>query len=214
VPAVGLTGGIGSGKSTVADLLVQRGAVLIDADRIAREVVLPDGPAFGPLVERFGPGILTPEGTVDRAALAAIVFPDPEALAALNAITHPAIGAVMAERRAREKDTDRVVVLDIPLLVPAHRDLLALDAVVVVDCPVDVALDRLVEQRGFTRADAEARIAAQLDREERRSGADFVIDNGSDLPHLEAEVDRVWRALVELAPGRAPEPALPQERDR
>ena len=212
--AVGLTGGMGSGKSSVADLLVARGAILIDADRIAREVVMPDGPAFGPLIERFGPGILTPEGTLDRAALAAIVFPDPEALAALNAITHPAIGAVMAERRARERDTDRVVVLDIPLLVPAHRDLLALDAVLVVDCPVDVALARLVEQRGFTRADAEARIAAQLDREERRSGADFVIDNDSDLAHLMTEVDRVWRALVELAPARPPEPAAPQERDR
>ena len=186
--AVGLTGGIGSGKSTVADLLVERGAVLIDADRIAREVVQPGGPAFAPLVERFGTGILTPEGSLDRAALAALVFPDPEALAALNAITHPAIGAVMAERRAAEEGTDHVVVLDVPLLVPAHRDTLGLAAVVVVDCPVEVALARLVDQRGFTRADA-----------------DFVIDNGSDLGHLEAEVDRVWTALVDPAlPGAGP----------
>ncbi len=198
VLAVGLTGGMGSGKSTVADLLVERGAVLIDADRIARQVVEPDGPAFGPLVDRFGPGILTAEGLLDRAALAAIVFPDPEALTALNAITHPAISVVMTQRRAEEEGTDHLVVLDVPLLVPAHRDLLGLRAVIVVDCPVDVALARLVEQRGFSRADAEARIAAQPSREDRRQGADFIIDNGGDRTRLEAEVDRVWQALEVL----------------
>jgi dephospho-CoA kinase len=195
VLAVGLTGGIGSGKSTVADLLVEHGAVLIDADRIARAVVAPGGPALAPLVERFGPGILTPEGTLDRAALAALVFPDPEALAALNAITHPLIGAEMTARRAAAEGTDDIVVLDIPLLKAEHRDLLTLAHVIVVDTPVDTALTRLVEQRGFTRADAEARMAAQPTREERRAGADFVIDNSSDLTHLRAEVDRVWRVL-------------------
>jgi len=203
VLAVGLTGGIGSGKSTVADLLVEQGAVLIDADRIAREVVAPDGPAFRPLVDRFGPGILTPGGTLDRAALAAIVFPDPEALAALNAITHPAIGTVMTERRAAAEGTGRVVVLDVPLMKPEHRELLRLAAVIVVDCPVEVALTRLVGQRGFTRTDAEARMAAQPSREERREGADFVIDNSSDLDHLRAEVDRVWAALADLGTGRS-----------
>jgi dephospho-CoA kinase len=203
VLAVGLTGGMGSGKSSVADLLVARGAVLIDADRIAREIVTPDGPAFAPLVERFGRVILSAEGLLDRAALAAVVFNDPEALTALNAITHPAISTVMTERRAREEGTDHVVVLDVPLLVPAHRDLLGLAVVVVVDCPVELALTRLVEQRGFTRADAEARIAAQPDRDERRQGADFVIDNSSDRVHLEAEVDRVWTQLVARA--QAPE---------
>jgi dephospho-CoA kinase len=202
VLAVGLTGGMGSGKSSVADLLVARGAILIDADRIAREIVTPHGVAFAPLVERFGRDILTPEGLLDRAALAAVVFNDPEALAALNAITHPAISAVMTERRAREEGTDHVVVLDVPLLVPAHRELLDLAVVVVVDCPVELALARLVEQRGFTRADAEARIAAQPDRDERRQGADFVIDNSSDRVHLEGEVDRVWPQLVARA--RAP----------
>jgi dephospho-CoA kinase len=203
VLAVGLTGGIGSGKSTVADLLVAHGAVLIDADRIAREVVAPDGPALAPLVERFGPGILTPEGTLDRAALAALVFPDPEALAALNAITHPLIGAEMTARRTAAESTDDIVVLDIPLLKAEHRDLLTLASVIVVDTPVDTALTRLVEQRGFTRADAEARMAAQPTREERRAGADFVIDNSSDLGHLRAEVDRVWRILT--GPGAPPE---------
>ena len=147
--AVGLTGGIGSGKSTVGELLVQRGAVLIDADRIAREVVVPGGPAYQPLVDRFGAGILAPDGTIDRAALAAVAFADAESLAALNAITHPAISAVMAERRAAEEGGDRVVVLDIPLLKPEHRDVLSLDVVVVVDCPVEVAVERLVRTAGL-----------------------------------------------------------------
>ena len=193
--AVGLTGGIGAGKSSVADLLVERGAVLIDADRIAREVVVPGGPAYAPLVERFGPGIVAPDGTIDRPALAALAFADPEALAALNAITHPAIGVVMTERRAAQEGGDAVVVLDVPLLTPAHRDLLSLAVVVVVDCPVDLAVARLVEQRGFSRADAEARVAAQVPREERLAGADYVVDNAGDRPHLVAEVDRVWAEL-------------------
>jgi len=195
VLAVGLTGGIGSGKSTVGDLLVERGAVLIDADRIAREVVVPGGPAYQPLVDRFGPGILAADGTIDRGALASLTFPDPEALSALNAITHPAIGAVMAERRAAAEGTDAVVVLDIPLLTPAHRHLLSLDAVVVVDCPVEVAVERLVRQRGFSRRDAEARVAAQASREERCRGADYVIDNAADRARLATEVDRVWEQL-------------------
>jgi len=206
VLAVGLTGGIGAGKSTVADLLVERGAVLIDADRIAREVVVPGGPAYQPLVDRFGPGIVAPDGTIDRPALAAVAFGDPEALAALNAITHPAIGARMAELRAAQEDTDHVVVLDVPLLTPAHRDLLSLAAVVVVDCPVELAVTRLVEQRGFGRADAEARVAAQVGRDERLAGADFVVDNGGDRPHLVAEVDRVWAGLEDLRAGGRPRP--------
>jgi dephospho-CoA kinase len=198
VLAVGLTGGIGSGKSTVAELLVQLGAVLIDADAVAREVVVPGGPAYGPLVERFGSGILAADGTVDRAALAAVAFTDPDSLAALNAITHPAIGAVMAERRAAQEGTDHIVVLDIPLLRAAHRDLLSLAAVVVVDCPVELAVERLVVQRGFSRHDAEARVAAQVSRQERTDGADFVIDNAADRAHLAGEVRRVWDRLVEL----------------
>jgi dephospho-CoA kinase len=203
VLAVGLTGGIGSGKSTVGELLVERGAVLIDADRIAREVVAPGGPAYQPLIERFGPAVVAPDGTLDRAALAAVAFGDAEALAALNAITHPAIGAVMAERRAAHEDTEDVVVLDIPLLTPARREAAALDVVVVVDCPVAVAVARLVAQRGFTREDAEARVAAQVSRPERLAGADYVIDNSSDRAHLVAEVDRVW---AELRARQAAEP--------
>lgn len=199
VLAVGLTGGIGSGKSTVADLLVERGAVLIDADRIAREVVVPGGPAYGPLVERFGRQILGPDGTIDRPTLAAAAFGDPASLAALNAITHPAIHAVMTERRAEQEGSDHVVVFDVPLLTPAHREVLALEVVVVVDCPVATALERLVGQRGMARDDAEARMAAQVTREQRREGADFVIDNSGGLAALVAEVDRVWAALTARA---------------
>jgi len=195
VLAVGLTGGIGSGKSTVGDLLVERGAVLIDADRIAREVVVPGGPAYQPLVERFGPGIVAPDLTIDRAALAALAFADAESVAALNAITHPAISTVMAQRRAAEEESDHVVVFDVPLLKPAHRDILKLDVVVVVDCPVETTVDRLVGQRGFSTRDARARIAAQVTREERLEGADLVIDNSKGRAQLVNEVDRVWAAL-------------------
>jgi len=199
VLAVGLTGGIGSGKSAVADLLVERGAVLIDADRIAREVVVPGGPAYRPLVERFGEKILDPDGAIDRPALAAEAFADTESLHALNAITHPAIHAVMTERRAAQEGTDHVVVLDVPLLSPAHRELLDLAVVVVVDCPVPVALARLVEQRGMAVDDAEARMAAQATRQQRLEGADYVIDNSGDRDALAAEVDRVWAALAARA---------------
>lgn len=196
--AVGLTGGIGAGKSMVADLLVEKGAVLVDADRIAREVVVPGGPAYQPMVDRFGPGILDADGNIDRPAVAAIVFGDPEALADLNAITHPAIGVAMIGRKDEFAGTDNIVVLDIPLLKPVHRETLSLAAVVVVDTPVDIALDRLVNLRGMPREDAEARIAAQIDRQTRLDGADLVIDNSGDELHLAEEVDRVWGELEKL----------------
>jgi dephospho-CoA kinase len=198
VLAVGLTGGIGAGKSMVADLLVEKGAVLVDADRIAREVVVPGGPAYQPMVDRFGPGILDADGNIDRPAVAAIVFGDPEALADLNAITHPAIGVAMIGRKDEFAGTDNIVVLDIPLLKPVHRETLSLAAVVVVDTPVDIALDRLVNLRGMPREDAEARIAAQIDRQTRLDGADLVIDNSGDELHLAEEVDRVWGELEKL----------------
>ena len=196
--AVGLTGGIGAGKSMVADLLVEKGAVLVDADRIAREVVIPGGPAYRPMVDRFGPEILDSDGNIDRPAVAAIVFGNPEALADLNAITHPAIGVAMIGRKDEFADTDNIVVLDIPLLKPVHRETLSLAAVVVVDTPVDIALDRLVNLRGMPREDAEARIAAQIDRQTRLVGADLVVDNSGDEQHLAEEVDRVWGELVKL----------------
>lgn len=193
--AIGLTGGIGSGKSAVAELLVARGAVLIDADQVARDVVTPGGPAYQPLIDRFGPGIVARDGTIDRPALAAVAFADDAARADLNAITHPTIGAVMIEALDAFAETDKVVVLAIPLLTALHRETMKLDKVVVVDCPTDIALERLVSQRGMDRADAEARIRAQISREERVKNADYVLDNSGDRSALEAEVERLWKWL-------------------
>jgi dephospho-CoA kinase len=203
VLAVGLTGGMGSGKSTVARMLVDRGAKLVDADAIAREVVEPGRPAHAKLVERFGAGILAPDGTIDRPALAAVAFAGPATIAALNAITHPAIAEEMAARRAALEDSDDVVVLDVPLLAPEHRDVLALDVVVVVDCDTDIAVERVVTQRGIAEADVRARVAAQVRREERLRGADLVVDNSGDRDALDAEVDRVWQALDAMARSKA-----------
>ncbi|HXN61534.1 MAG TPA: dephospho-CoA kinase [Acidimicrobiales bacterium] len=194
--AVGLTGGIGSGKSAVADLLVARGAVLIDADQVARDVVAPGGPAYQPLVDRFGPGIVAPDGTIDRPTLAAVAFADEATRLELNAITHPAIGVAMIAARDALADTDDIVVLAIPLLTAVHRETVKLHKVVVVDCPTDVALERLISQRGFDRADAEARIRAQISREERVKDADYVFDNSGDRAALEAEVATLWDWLA------------------
>jgi dephospho-CoA kinase len=194
---VGLAGGIGCGKSAVADRLVARGAVLIDADVVAREVVVPGGPAYQPLVDRFGSGILASDGTIDRPALAAVAFADPQALADLNAITHPAIGVSMVAQREALAETDAIVAVAIPLLKTEHRQSIGLDAVVVVDCPVEVALGRLVEQRGLSPKDAAARMAAQMSREERLAQADYVVDNAGSLDHLEAEVARLWDWLLD-----------------
>jgi dephospho-CoA kinase len=201
--AVGLTGGIGSGKSAVAERLVQRGAVLIDADQVARDVVAPGGPAYQPLIDRFGPGILAPDGTIDRKALAAVAFADEETRLELNAITHPAIGVAMIRARDSHEGTDDIVVLAIPLLKAAHRETVKLDKVVVVDCPTDVALERLLTQRGFDRADAEARIRSQISREERCREADYVLDNSGDLAALETEVAKLWDWLVDAQRERA-----------
>jgi dephospho-CoA kinase len=200
--AVGLTGGIGSGKSTVADLLVEKGAVLIDADQVARDVVAPGGPAYQPLLDRFGPEILAPDGAIDRKALAAVAFATEESRLALNAITHPAIGIAMIEARDALEDGDDIVVLAIPLLTAAHRDTVKLHEVVVVDSPTDVALERLLSQRGFDRADAEARIRSQISREERIKEADYVLDNSGDRAALGAEVAKLWDWLLAAATAR------------
>ena len=194
--AVGITGGIGSGKTAVAELLVGHGAVLVDADQVARDVVAPDGPAYQPLIDRFGRGIVAADGTIDRPALAALAFADEESRLALNALTHPAIGAAMIEARDAHEGTDDIVVLAIPLLTVAHRETVKLHKVVVVDTPTDVALERLLSQRGFDRADAEARIRSQISREVRRQEADYVIDNSGDLAALEAEVGKLWEWLL------------------
>jgi len=206
VQLIGLTGGIGAGKSTVAEALALRGAVIVDADRIAREVVEPDGPAFAPLVERFGEGIVGADGRIDRPALAALVFGpvlgSAQARADLNRITHPAIGAVMAARVAEQAETDRVVVLDIPLLRADTKDQWPFLAVVVVDTPVEMAVERLVGGRGLSEDDARGRVAAQISREERRAIADVVIDNSGDLDHLGREIERAWAVITALGDAR------------
>lgn len=191
---VGLTGGIGAGKSTVAGLLAERGAVILDADQVARDVVEPDQPAFTALVEEFGPEIVGPDGRLDRAELAAKAFATPEGKAALDAITHPAIHAEFG-RRMVEAPPDAIVVLDVPLLVEsktaAER---GYEVVIVVEAPESVRLDRL-EGRGLTREDAAARMRAQATDEERRAVATHVLDNGSDPAALVTQVDALWTDL-------------------
>ena len=206
---IGLTGGIGSGKSTVASLLAGRGAVVVDADLIAREVVEPGGSAYAPIVERFGPGVLAADGRLDRAALASVVFSDPEALAALEAITHPAIQGEMARRVAAHDGSDDVVIMDIPLLKDRRWPMAG---VVVVDVPEQVAVRRLVEQRGFDEGDARRRIAAQISREQRRSLADVVVDNSGDPTALAGEIDRVWTWIEGLMAGGAAAEAVTDRR--
>ena len=202
---IGLTGGIGSGKSTVSAMLAERGAVVIDADRITRELQEPGTPVFEAMVERFGPGIVATDGTLDRQAVADLVFSDTEALKALNAIVHPAVGAEIARRLEAEASTDHIVILDVPLLVESGRDDLA--ALVVVDVDPEIALRRLVEQRGMREDDARARMARQASREDRLARADEVIDNSGSLDELATQVVALWgrlearRTAVDDAPG-------------
>jgi dephospho-CoA kinase len=189
---IGLTGGIGSGKTAVTDRLAERGAQVVDADEIVHEIQRPGGPAFAPVLERFGEQIRAADGTIDRPALARIVFNDPAARADLNAIVWPLVGERMRERAKELEASDEVAVFSIPLLRPEHRDRLGYQAIVVVDCPTEVAVERLVHSRGMDREDALARIAAQIGREERLRWADFVVDNSSTIEHLDAEVERLW----------------------
>jgi dephospho-CoA kinase len=196
---VALTGGIGSGKSTVAHGLAERGASVIDADAISRQILEPGDLSYQAVVDHFGPEVVRPDGRINRPALAAAVFNNPDALAELNRLTHPVIGRVMADRVRDLTEPGRIVVLDIPLLAILTRDLFQLDAVIVVDVPEDVAVDRLVQQRGFTVDDAWARVAAQITRDERRQVADLVLDNSGNQYALEREIDRAWAWLQEQA---------------
>ncbi|KAB1978780.1 dephospho-CoA kinase [Streptomyces triticiradicis] len=194
---VGLTGGIGAGKSEVSRLLVEHGAVLIDADRIAREVVAPGTPGLAAVVDAFGEGVLAPDGSLDRPKLGSIVFADPGKLAVLNSIVHPLVGdrSRTLEEAAPE---DAVVVHDVPLL--AENGLAALyDLVIVVDARPGTQLDRLVRLRGMTEEDARARMAAQASRDKRLEIADIVIDNDVPLDELERRVREVWADLVRRA---------------
>ncbi|WP_328556128.1 dephospho-CoA kinase [Streptomyces sp. NBC_00358] len=194
---VGLTGGIGAGKSEVSRLLVEHGAVLIDADRIAREVVAPGTPGLAAVVDAFGDDVLAPDGGLDRPKLGSIVFADAERLAVLNSIVHPLVGT---RSRALEDEAPEgaVVVHDVPLL--AENGLASLyDLVIVVDAHPETQLDRLVRLRGMTEDDARARMAAQAPRDKRLEIADIVIDNDVPLDELERRVRDVWGDLVRRA---------------
>ena len=195
---IGLTGGIGSGKSTVAALLADRGARVVDADRIAREVVGPGTPGLAAVVEEFGSGVLTPDGALDRPALAALVFGDSAARARLDAVVHPLVRARAAELVA-EVPADAVVVQDVPLLVETGQAG-AYDLVLVVETDVETRVARLVD-RGLSADDARARIASQATDEQRRAVADVVLRNDGDRTALAAQVDRFWTERVVPALG-------------
>ncbi len=194
---VGLTGGIASGKSTVSGILAELGAVVIDADQIAREVVARGTPGLAAVVDEFGPDLLTPDGDLDRPAMGALVFADPSARKRLEAIIHP-----LVHRRSAELEEDAppgsVVVHDIPLLAEVGRAQ-QFDAVVVVDAPTDVQVARMVGDRGWTREDAEARIAAQAPREDRLAIATHVIDNTGSLEDLRRRVEATYAELAARA---------------
>ncbi len=190
---VGLTGGIGAGKSEVSARLAAQGAVVIDADAIAREVVEPGTEGLAEVVEAFGPEVLLPDGTLDRPRLGEVVFADPELRGKLNEIVHPRVGARMAELE-REAGPASIVVHDVPLIAESGRTD-AYDLVVVVDVPPRVQLDRLVRRRGMNREQAEARMAAQASREQRLAIADIVIDNSGSLAELDRQVGDLWSEL-------------------
>ena len=192
MPTLAVIGGIGCGKSTVTELLHDKGAAVVDADVIAREVVEPGSPVLDQLVDAFGVEILADDGRLDRAALARLAFAGPSATATMNEILHPAIGVQLLEQVGTARDRADVVVVAIPLFRPAHRELLGIDVVVCVDCPPDVALTRLVEDRGLSHDDARARMAAQLPRAERCADADEVLDNSKDPETLRQLVDALW----------------------
>lgn len=190
---VGLTGGIGVGKTTVARALERRGAVVVDCDGLGRRVVEPDGLAYAGVVARFGDGVVRADGQLDRPALAAIVFNDPAALADLNGITHPAIDVEIA-RAIAAAPPDAVVVLDMAVLVETRLGQGQYEVVVVVEAPLDVRLVRLAG-RGMAADDARARIATQATDARRREVGDLFVDNGGDEAALERAVDHLWVAL-------------------
>jgi len=187
---LGLTGGIGSGKSTVSAELVRRGAVVIDADLVVRELQSPGGAVLAAMVELFGDGILAEDGTLNRQAVADIVFSDPEQLKALNAIVHPKVGEEIDGRIEAQRASDNVVVLDVPLLVESKA--YETEGIIVVDTDPEIAIARLVEFRGFNADDARARMKLQATREERRAVAAFIVSNDGTQEELMAHIDECW----------------------
>jgi dephospho-CoA kinase len=198
---VGLTGGIGSGKSSVAGRLAEHGAVVVDADLLARRAVEPGTPGLAEVVIAFGPGVLTSTGELNRAVLGQLVFDDKTARARLEAIVHPRVRALAAQIE-RAAPTDAVVVHDIPLLVETRQSD-DFDLVVVVDSPPEVQLERLTAGRGMDVHQAQARIAAQASRQDRLAAADVVISNAGSLADLRSTVDALWVRLADLARGHS-----------
>jgi dephospho-CoA kinase len=194
---VGLTGGIGAGKSTVSAMLAQQGAVIVDADQIARDLQGPGTPVVLAMAERFGSGILDENQGLIRSAVAEIVFADPAALADLNKIVHPAMQAEIAAQIDAHRGTDRIVILDFPLLTENPRS--DLNATIVVDVDPEIAISRVVTHRGMDEADARARVARQAKREDRLAIATHVIDNSGDAAALGERVAEVWSELLVLA---------------
>ncbi|MFB4275051.1 MULTISPECIES: dephospho-CoA kinase [unclassified Nonomuraea] len=194
---IGLTGGIGSGKSEVSKRLSARGAMVIDADKIAREVVEPGTPGLARVVATFGDDVLRPDGSLNREKLGSLVFADSEKLAALNAIVHPLVGERVAQLQRQAAD-DTIMVYDVPLLVE-NKLAPMYDVVIVVDTADEVRISRLAEHRGMPEADAKARIAAQASREDRLAAADIVIPNEGSLDELDARVAEVWDELLRRA---------------
>jgi dephospho-CoA kinase len=195
---VGLTGGIGSGKSTVARMLEDRGAIVFDADVLAREAVEPGTPGHDAVVERFGPNVLLPGGALDREALASIVFADPAARRDLEAIVHPEVRRLFAEGCERYEGTDAVVVFGAPLLVETGMHT-AFDVLIVVSAPVEQQIERLMRERAMSEIAIRARIDAQLPLEDKAAAADILIDNEGSLEDLGAQVDRAWTELRQRA---------------
>jgi dephospho-CoA kinase len=195
---VGLTGGIGTGKSTMARMLEKRGAVVFDADVLAREAVAPGTPGFDQVVERFGPNVLAPGGGLDREALASVVFSDPAARRDLEGIVHPEVRRMFAEGCEEYRDSDRVVVFSAPLLIETGMHT-AFDRLIVVSAPVATQIERLMRDRGMAERDVQARIAAQLPLEAKAEVADILVDNEGTLEDLERRVERVWRDLDDQA---------------
>lgn len=199
---VGLTGGIGSGKSTVAEMLARRGAVVFDADVLAREAVEPGTPGYEQVLARFGDGILLADGSIDRAALAALVFEDPGARRDLERIVHPEVQRLFLEGIRPHAGSDRVVVFDAPLLVETGRHA-AFDSLIVVVAKPETQVQRLASDRSMSEEDVRARMEAQLPVEEKAGAAEFILDNEGSVQELEAQVDRLWPELQRRAAARA-----------
>ena len=187
---LGLTGGIGSGKSTVSAELARRGAIVIDADLVVRELQSPGGGVLAAMVELFGDGILADDGTLNRQAVADIVFNDAEQLKALNAVVHPKVGEEIDGRIEAQRASDNVVVLDVPLLVESKA--YETEGIIVVDTDPEIAVERLVESRGFKADDARARMKLQATREERRAVAAFIVPNDGSQEELMTHIDKCW----------------------